>query len=160
MTGSKIVAMTITEKILAAHAGLKSLSPGDFIEVRVDLAFAHDFTAPLAIQVFEEIGAGKVFNRNKVALVADHFVPNKDIASAQQAKRMRDFARKHRIKNYFEVGESGIGHVILPEKGLVVPGMVVIGADSHTCAYGALGAFPPVSAAPISEPLWPQGRSG
>ena len=135
------MAMTITEKILAAHAGLKSVSPGDLIEVRVDLAFAHDFTAPLAIQVFEETGAEKVFNRNKVALVADHFVPNKDIASAQQAKRMREFARNHRIKHYYEVGEAGIGHVILPEKGLVVPGMVVIGADSHTCAYGALGAF-------------------
>jgi 3-isopropylmalate/(R)-2-methylmalate dehydratase large subunit len=135
------VAMTITEKILAARAGLKSVSPGDLIEVKVDLAFAHDFTAPLAIQVFEETGAEMVFNRNKVALVADHFVPNKDIASAQQAKRMREFARNHRIKHYYEVGEAGIGHVILPEKGLVVPGMVVIGADSHTCAYGALGAF-------------------
>jgi 3-isopropylmalate/(R)-2-methylmalate dehydratase large subunit len=133
--------MTITEKILAAHAGSRSVSPGDLIEVKVDLAFAHDFTAPLAIQVFEETGARKVFNRNKVALVADHFVPNKDIASAQQAKRMREFARNHRIKHYYEVGEAGIGHVILPEKGLVVPGMVVIGADSHTCAYGALGAF-------------------
>jgi 3-isopropylmalate/(R)-2-methylmalate dehydratase large subunit len=133
--------MTITEKILAARAGLKSVSPGDLIEVKVDLAFAHDFTAPLAIQVFEETGAEMVFNRNKVALVADHFVPNKDIASAQQAKRMREFARNHRIKHYYEVGEAGIGHVILPEKGLVVPGMVVIGADSHTCAYGALGAF-------------------
>jgi len=135
------VAMTITEKILAAHGGLRSVSPGDLIEVKVDLAFAHDFTAPLAIRVFEETGAGKVFNRNRVALVADHFVPNKDIPSAQQAKRMREFARKHRIKHYYEVGEAGIGHVILPEKGLVVPGMVVIGADSHTCAYGALGAF-------------------
>ncbi|HPC73345.1 MAG TPA: 3-isopropylmalate dehydratase large subunit [Syntrophales bacterium] len=135
------MAMTITEKILAAHSGRKSVSPGDLVEVRVDLAFAHDFTAPLAIQVFEETGAEKVFNRNRIALVADHFVPNKDIASAQQAKRMREFARKHRIRHYYEVGEAGIGHVILPEKGLVVPGMVVIGADSHTCAYGALGAF-------------------
>ncbi len=135
------MAMTITEKILAAHAGRRTVSPGELIEVRVDLAFAHDFTAPLAIRVFEETGADHVFNRNKIALVADHFVPNKDIASAQQAKRMREFARKQRIRHYYEVGEAGIGHVLLPEKGLVVPGMVVIGADSHTCAYGALGAF-------------------
>lgn len=133
--------MTITEKILANHAGLKEVAPGDLIEARVDLAFAHDFTAPIAISVFRQMGAKKVFDRNKVALVADHFVPNKDIASAQQAKFMREFALEQGIKNYFEVGEAGIGHVLLPEKGLVLPGQLVIGADSHTCAYGALGAF-------------------
>ncbi len=133
--------MTITEKILALHAGLASVAPGDLIEAKVDLAFAHDFTAPIAIQVFKEIGAPRVFDRKKIALVADHFVPNKDIPSAEQAKVMRDFAREQRIEHYYEVGEAGIGHVLLPEQGLVVPGQVVIGADSHTCAYGALGAF-------------------
>ena len=133
--------MTITEKILARHAGLESVAPGDLVEVKVDLAFAHDFTAPIAIQVFKEIGAPKVFDRKRVALVADHFVPNKDIASAEQAKLMREFAREQQLELYYEVGEAGIGHVLLPEQGLVVPGQVIIGADSHTCAYGALGAF-------------------
>jgi len=133
--------MTITEKILARHAGLESVAPGDLIEAKVDLAFAHDFTAPIAIQVFRQIGAPKVFDRRRVALVADHFVPNKDIASAEQAKLMREFAREQDLELYYEVGEAGIGHVLLPEQGLVVPGQLVIGADSHTCAYGALGAF-------------------
>ena len=114
--------MTITEKILARHAGLESVAPGDLVEVKVDLAFAHDFTAPIAIQVFREIGAPKVFDRKRVALVADHFVPNKDIASAEQAKLMREFAREQQLELYYEVGEAGIGHVLLPEQGLVVPG--------------------------------------
>ncbi len=133
--------MTITEKILAAHAGLDSVSPGDIIQVQVDLALANDITAPLAIRVFDEIGADRVFDSEKIALVPDHFVPNKDIPSAQQARIMREFAHKQGIKNYFELGEGGIEHVILPEKGLVVPGDLVVGADSHTCTYGALGAF-------------------
>jgi len=133
--------MTITEKILADHAGLKEVAPGDLIEAKVDLAFAHDVTAPIAIEVFRKIGADRVFDPERIALVADHFVPNKDIASAQQAKLMREFAKEQGIKNYFEVGQSGIGHVLLPEKGLVGPGDLVIGADSHTCTYGALGAF-------------------
>ena len=133
--------MTITEKILAAHAGLDSVDPGDIIQVQVDLALANDITAPLAIRVFEELGADRVFDLKKIALVADHFVPNKDIPSAQQARIMREFALKQGISNYFELGEGGIEHVILPEKGLVVPGDLVIGADSHTCTYGALGAF-------------------
>jgi len=133
--------MTITEKILAEHAGLKEVAPGDLIEAKVDLAFAHDVTAPIAIEVFRKIGAEHVFDPEKVALVADHFVPNKDVQSAQQAKLMREFAREQNLKHYYEVGESGIGHVLLPEKGLVAPGQVVIGADSHTCTYGALGAF-------------------
>jgi 3-isopropylmalate/(R)-2-methylmalate dehydratase large subunit len=133
--------MTITEKILAAHAGVDIVSPGDLIQAEVDIALTNDITAPLAIKVFDEIGKPAVFDREKIALVPDHFVPNKDIASAHQAKIMRDFARKHRIKYYFEVGEMGIEHVILPEKGIVIPGDLVIGADSHTCTYGALGAF-------------------
>jgi 3-isopropylmalate/(R)-2-methylmalate dehydratase large subunit len=133
--------MTITEKILALHAGVDQVSPGDLIEVKVDMALANDITAPLAIKTFKEIGTERVFNNKKIALVADHFVPNKDIASAEQAKLMREFAKEHEIKNYFEVGEAGIEHVILPEKGLVLPGQLVVGADSHTCTYGALGAF-------------------
>ena len=134
-------AMTITEKILASHAGVDLVRPGEMVQVKVDLALANDITAPLAINVFNELGANTVFDRDKVALVQDHFVPNKDILSAEQVKIMKDFALKHRITNYFDPGDSGIEHVILPEKGLVVPGDVVIGADSHTCTYGALGAF-------------------
>jgi 3-isopropylmalate/(R)-2-methylmalate dehydratase large subunit len=133
--------MTITEKILAAHAGLKSVSPGDLIKVHVDLALANDITAPLAIRVFDEIGREKVFDPEKIALISDHFVPNKDILSAQQAKLMKEFALRYGIKHYYELGDGGIEHVILPEKGLVAPGDLVIGADSHTCTYGALGAF-------------------
>ncbi len=133
--------MTITEKILAAHAGREIVSPGELIQVNVDLALANDITAPLAIGVFDRLGAREVFDRERIALVPDHFVPNKDIESAQQVKLMREFARKHRIRHFFELGETGIEHVILPEKGLVSPGDLVIGADSHTCTYGALGAF-------------------
>ncbi len=133
--------MTITEKILAAHAGRERVSPGELIEVDVDLALANDITAPMAIQVWEDLGAGEVFDRDRIALVPDHFVPNKDIASAQQVKRMREFARRHSIRHFFELGETGVEHVILPEKGLISPGDLVVGADSHTCTYGALGAF-------------------
>lgn len=133
--------MTITEKILSAHAESDSVSPGDIIKVNVDMALANDVTAPLAVNVFKAIGTGKIFNPERVALVADHFVPNKDIASAQQAKIMRDFASSRGIRHYYEPGEGGIEHVILPEKGLVTAGDIVIGADSHTCTYGALGAF-------------------
>jgi len=133
--------MTITEKILAAHAGRDRVFPGDLIEAKVDVALANDITAPLAIKVFGEIGVEKVFDADRVVLVADHFVPNKDIASAEQVKLVREFAREQGLKNYFEGGQSGVEHVILPEKGLVLPGQLVIGADSHTCTYGALGAF-------------------
>jgi 3-isopropylmalate/(R)-2-methylmalate dehydratase large subunit len=133
--------MTITEKILAAHAGRDGVSPGELVEVTVDLALANDITAPLAIRVFEQLGVDRVFDTERIALVPDHFVPNKDIASAQQTKIMTDFARRHDIRHYFELGDSGIEHVLLPEKGLIAPGDLVIGADSHTCTYGALGAF-------------------
>ncbi len=133
--------MTITEKILARHAGKDSVSPGELIEVDIDLALANDITAPLAIRVFDELGPATVFDHEKIALVPDHFVPNKDIPSAEQTKTMKEFARLHHIKYYFEAGEAGIEHVILPEKGIVLPGDLIIGADSHTCTYGALGAF-------------------
>ena len=133
--------MTITEKILAAKAGLETVSPGQIVRVPVDVALANDITAPLAIQEFERAGATKVFDREKVVLVPDHFSPNKDIQSAEQCKVMREFARRHEITNYFELGRMGIEHALLPEAGLVRPGMVIVGADSHTCTYGALGAF-------------------
>ena len=133
--------MTITEKILASHAEKNSVSPGEVIDVGVDLALANDITAPLAVGVFEELGAKRVFDPERIALVPDHFVPNKDISSAQQVRIMMEFAGRHSIKHYFEPGDSGIEHVILPEKGLILPGDLVIGADSHTCTYGALGAF-------------------
>lgn len=135
------MAMTITEKILALHSGRKKVEPGELIQVNVDLALANDITAPLAIQVFNEIGTDRVFDREKIALVPDHFVPNKDIESAQQVSLIRKFAAAHKIKHFFELGEAGVEHVILPEKGMVIPGDLVIGADSHTCTYGALGAF-------------------
>jgi 3-isopropylmalate/(R)-2-methylmalate dehydratase large subunit len=133
--------MTITEKILSAHAGKKQVSPGDLLDTRIDLALGNDITAPLAIQAFEEMGAKKVFHRDRIVLVLDHFAPAKDILSAEQCKVVRNFAKAHRLTNFFEIGEAGIEHALLPEKGLVLPGDVVIGADSHTCTYGALGAF-------------------
>ncbi|MCL6635630.1 MAG: 3-isopropylmalate dehydratase large subunit [Peptococcaceae bacterium] len=133
--------MTITEKILAAHAGKEEVQPGELINARVDLVLGNDITAPVAIKEFEKIGVADVFDRERVALVPDHFVPNKDIKSAEQAKILRDFARLHGLTNYFEVGEMGIEHCLLPEQGLVGPGDLVIGADSHTCTYGGLGAF-------------------
>ena len=133
--------MTITEKILASHAGKKEVFPGDLLDARVDLALGNDVTAPLAIQAFEEMGARKVFNRNRIVLVPDHFTPAKDILSAEQCKVLRNFAKTQRLTHYFEIGECGIEHALLPEKGLVLPGDLVIGADSHTCTYGALGAF-------------------
>lgn len=133
--------MTITEKILAAHSGKKQVFPGELLDVRVDLALGNDVTAPLAIQAFEEIGTKKVFHRDRVVLVPDHFTPAKDIASAEQCKILREFAKAQRLTHFFDVGEAGIEHALLPEKGLVLPGELVIGADSHTCTYGAVGAF-------------------
>ncbi|MGD2126202.1 MAG: 3-isopropylmalate dehydratase large subunit [Desulfobacteraceae bacterium] len=133
--------MTMTEKILAAHTEQESVSPGELLKVRVDLALANDVTTPLAVRVFDDIGKEKVFDAERIALVADHFVPNKDIPSAQQAKIMKMFALRQGIRHHYELADGGIEHVILPEKGLVLPGDLVIGADSHTCTYGALGAF-------------------
>jgi 3-isopropylmalate/(R)-2-methylmalate dehydratase large subunit len=131
--------MTLAEKILAAHSGKKQVSAGEFINCKVDMVLSNDITAPIAIREFRRLGV-KVFNPEKIVMVPDHFVPNKDINSAEQAKILRDFARETGIL-YFDVGQMGIEHVILPEKGIVLPGDVVVGADSHTCTYGALGAF-------------------
>jgi len=138
---AKTVPMTMTEKILAAHAGKKSVAPGELVDAKIDLALANDITGPLAIQAFNDIGAQKVFHRDRVTLVPDHFTPAKDILSAENCKTLRNFAKAHRLTNFFEIGEVGIEHVLLPEQGLVLPGDVVVGADSHTCTYGALGAF-------------------
>jgi len=132
---------TIVERILARAAGRDEVAPGEIIEASVDLALANDITAPLAIAEFEKAGFDRVFDPAKIALVPDHFAPNKDIKAAGQSKLMREFARKHGIVHYFEVGRMGIEHVLLPEQGLVAPGDVVVGADSHTCTYGALALF-------------------
>ncbi|MGI6677735.1 MAG: 3-isopropylmalate dehydratase large subunit [Dehalobacterium sp.] len=133
--------MTITEKILAAHAGEEKVTPGQFINARLDVVLGNDVTGPVAINEFNKLGFQKVFDRDRIMLVPDHFTPNKDIKSAEQSKAMREFAQIHEITNYFEIGRMGIEHCLLPEAGLVLPGDVIIGADSHTCTYGALGAF-------------------
>ena len=133
--------MTMTQKILAAHAGLPSVTAGQLIRAKVDLVLGNDITAPVAIQEFEKAGIERVFNKDKIALVMDHFTPNKDIKAAEQCKVVREFAKKHAITNFFDVGKVGVEHALLPELGLVKPGDLVIGADSHTCTYGALAAF-------------------
>ncbi len=133
--------MTLTEKILATHAGKKEVRPGDLIDAEVDVALGNDITAPIAIEQFRKTGFERVFDRERVVLVADHFTPNKDIKSAEQCACLRRFAREQKLVHYFEAGEAGIEHVLLPEQGVVLPGDLVIGADSHTCTYGALGAF-------------------
>lgn len=133
--------MTMTQKILAAHAGLPEVSAGQLIEAKLDLVLGNDITSPVAIHEMDKMTVDGVFDKDKIALVPDHFVPNKDIKSAEHCKCVREFAAKHDITNYFEVGEMGIEHALLPEKGLTVAGDVIIGADSHTCTYGALGAF-------------------
>ena len=133
--------MTITEKLLARAAGRDSVRPGDFVNCKLDLVLANDITAPIAIKMLREMGATTVFDVEKVALVADHYTPTKDIAAATQVKLVRDFAKEQGIVHYYEVCDAGIEHIILPEKGIVLPGEVIIGADSHTCTYGGLGAF-------------------
>ncbi len=133
--------MTITEKILAAHAGKNAVEPGELIEANVDLVLGNDITAPIAIKEFRDLGIKKVFDNEKIALIPDHFTPNKDIKSAEQVKVLREFAREQNIRHFYDVGRVGVEHALLPEMGLVRPGMVIIGADSHTCTYGALGAF-------------------
>jgi 3-isopropylmalate/(R)-2-methylmalate dehydratase large subunit len=133
--------MTITEKILAVHSGRDYVQPGELIEATVDLILGNDITAPIAIREFKELGIKQVFDNEKIALIPDHFTPNKDIRSAEQVKIVREFAREYDIVHFYDIGRNGIEHALLPELGLVRPGMVIIGADSHTCTYGALGAF-------------------
>lgn len=135
------MSMTITEKILAKHAGFDEVVPGQLITAKLDLVLANDVTGPVAIREFAKFGTDHVFDPHKVALVPDHFSPNKDISSAEQCKMMREFARTQQIEHYFEVGKMGIEHCLLPEQGLTLPGDLIIGADSHTCTYGAVGAF-------------------
>jgi 3-isopropylmalate/(R)-2-methylmalate dehydratase large subunit len=154
------VGNTITEKILMAHTGLKKIVAGQLINARVDIALGNDVTAPIAINEFKKAGGKKVFNKDKVALVLDHFTPNKDINSAQQCKAVREFAKKQKITHFYEGGQVGIEHALLPEQGIVLPGDLVIGADSHTCTYGALGAFATgvgstdLAAAMLTGELW------
>ncbi len=133
--------MTITEKILAVHSGKKEVAPGELINAKVDLVLANDITAPIAISEFKRIGAKDVFDKNRIALIPDHFAPQKDIKAAEQCKMLKVFSKEHDLSLYFEVGRMGVEHALLPEEGLVVPGDCIIGADSHTCTYGALGAF-------------------
>ena len=133
--------MTMTQKILAAHAGLPKVEAGQLIEAKLDMVLGNDITSPVAINEFEKCGASSVFSKDKIALVLDHFTPNKDIKAAEQCRQVRGFADKYEITNFFDVGQMGIEHALLPEKGLVGPGDCIIGADSHTCTYGALGAF-------------------
>jgi len=133
--------MTIAEKILAQHAGKDVVRPGELITARVDMVLGNDITSPLAINEFKKIGVKRVFDKDRIALVPDHFTPNKDIKSAEQSKLLREFAREHQITYYYEVGRMGIEHALLPEEGLALPGEIIIGADSHTCTYGALGAM-------------------
>ncbi|OGI23314.1 MAG: 3-isopropylmalate dehydratase large subunit [Candidatus Melainabacteria bacterium RIFOXYA2_FULL_32_9] len=133
--------MTITEKILADHASLDKVSPGDLITAKVDITLANDITGPVAIEEFKKIGVDKVFDSERVVFVPDHFTPNKDIKSAQNAKMIREFAKEQNLKHYFEIGRLGIEHTLLPDNGIVGSGDLVIGADSHTCTYGAIGAF-------------------
>lgn len=133
--------MTMTQKILAAHAGVDAVSAGQLIEVNLDLVMGNDVTSPVAIHEMESKGFSSVFDKNKIALVMDHFTPNKDIKSAENCKQVRTFAKEYGIKNFFDVGRMGIEHALLPEQGIVISGDTVIGADSHTCTYGALGAF-------------------
>jgi 3-isopropylmalate/(R)-2-methylmalate dehydratase large subunit len=152
--------MTLTEKILARHAGRAAVEPGELVLASVDLALGNDITSPIAIKAVRSLGIREVFDPAKIALVPDHFTPNKDIQSAGQSKLMREFARDYGIANYFEVGRMGIEHVLLPDEGLVLPGDLVIGADSHTCTYGALCAFSTgvgstdLAAAMISGEVW------
>lgn len=133
--------MTITQKILAAHCESEKIEAGELIKVKTDLVLGNDITSPVAINEFEKYGFDKVFDKDKIALVMDHFAPNKDIKAAEQCKQCRDFANKHDIKHYYDVGDMGVEHALLPEKGLIAPGELIIGADSHTCTYGAFGAF-------------------
>ena len=133
--------MTITQKILAAHSEAEKVEAGELIKVKTDLVLGNDITSPVAINEFEKYGFDKVFDNEKIALVMDHFAPNKDIKAAEQCKQCRDFANKYNIKHYYDVGDMGVEHALLPEKGLIAPGELIIGADSHTCTYGAFGAF-------------------
>ena len=152
--------MTITEKILADHAGAEKVNAGDLINARIDIVMGHDLSSPLAIEELERIGADKVFDKEKIVFIPDHSTPNKDVKSAENCKRMKEFARRHKISHYYEVGEMGIAHAFLPERGIVLPGDVVVGGDSHTCTYGALGAFATgvgssdLAAAMLTGELW------
>src|SRR3989339_1006692 len=149
---------TITQKILAAHCGKDYVEPGELIMARVDIALGNDITAPLAVKDFHQVGAKKVFDRPRVVLVCDHFAPNKDIPSAIQCQQLRNFAREQDLTHFYDGGDMGIEHALLPEQGIVGPGDVVIGADSHTCTYGALGAFSTGVGSTDLAAVWSRGK--
>jgi len=155
--------MTLTQKILAAHAGLPEVKAGQLINAKLDIVLGNDITTPVAINEFEKAGFDGVFDKEHIAIVLDHFVPNKDIKSATQSKQCREFANKYDILNFYDVGQMGVEHALLPEKGIVTAGDCIIGADSHTCTYGALGAFSTgvgSSAPPTWLPVWPPAWHG
>ena len=146
--------MTMTQKIIAAHCGRDSVQADEIVLAQIELVLGNDITAPVAINEFDKACISAVFDKDKIALVLDHFTPNKDIKAAEQSKKVREFARRHDITHFYDVGQAGIEHALLPEKGLVSAGDLIIGADSHTCTYGGLGLLPPASARPIWRPPW------
>ena len=153
--------MTMTQKILAAHTGLEKVVPGQLIEADLDLVLGNDITSPVAVNEFRKAGFDKVFDTRKIAIVPDHFTQsNKDIKAAEQCKLIREFSHEMKIENYFEIGEMGIEHCLIPEKGLAVPGDLIIGADSHTCTYGALGVFSTGVEVLIWQQAWQQVKHG
>ena len=152
--------MTLTQKILAAHAGLPEVKAGQLINARLDIVLGNDITTPVAINEFEKAGFDGVFDKEHIAIVLDHFVPNKDIKSATQSKQCREFANKYDILNFYDVGQMGVEHALLPEKGIVTAGDCIIGADSHTCTYGALGAFSTGVGSTDMPPVWPPAWHG
>lgn len=158
MQDNKMAKQTLTQKVLAKHCGKKTVMPGEFIEAKVDIALSNDITSPLAIEQFKKFGLERVFNKNRVVIVLDHFTPNKDISSAQQCKFIREFATEQKLKYFFDGGRVGIEHALLPEQKIVLPGQVVIGADSHTCTYGALGAFATGVGSTDISVVWATGK--
>lgn len=154
--------MTMTQKILAAHCGEASVTAGQLINAKLDIVLGNDITTPVAINEFEKAGFNSVFDKTRVNIVLDHFVPNKDIKSAQQSKQCREFANKYDILNFYDVGQMGVEHALLPEKGIVTAGDCIIGADSHTCTYGAVGAFSTgvgsTDMPPVWQPAWHGSR--
>lgn len=157
--GGLKMGMTMTQKILAAHAGLDTVEAGQLIEAKLDIVMANDITGPMALPIIRQM-SDKVFDKDKVVFVPDHFTPNKDIKSAENSKAIREYAKEQGLKWYFEQGKSGVEHAILPEAGVVTAGECIIGADSHTCTYGALGAFQQEWERPMWQPEWRQEKSG
>ena len=154
------MSMTMTQKILAAHAGLLEVSAGQLIKAKLDLVLANDITGPVAINEFDKAGFSRINRQSRIALIMDHFAPNKDIKSAEGCKKCRSFAKRFDLDHFYDVGEMGIEHALIPEKGLIAPGEAAIGADSHTCTMVRWALFPPESAQPIWRRQWQQAKHG